>query len=471
MNLFKILFPLLAGVLASCTGQSDWRRDASDLIGKGNFSQLDSLLNRAGAGVSGQEARTIDSLREVMRRLRIEFCYNEQQILSRIRERISDTVSPEQICRWEASGKLEMRPIDGEKRYFNRSVSNLILLAPELEELRADHSGELGFRERHAAQVIAATDSFGKCTQPVTMTIRYTLTVNPGAVPNGDTIRCWLPYPQQGLSRQTDVGLISTWPDRYVVAPAGTPQRSIYLQQAARRDSATVFRLAFRMTTHARYFDPEELSTRVKPYDTLSEIYRTYTAQRPPHLVFSDRLARKARELAAGETNPVRIVSRIYDWVDAIPWAGAIEYGVIPDIPGYVLDAGHGDCGQVSLLLIAMLRSLGIPARWESGWMLHPDHVGLHDWASVYYEGVGWVPADVSFGKLAAGGDPAVRDFYKTGMDSYRLVVNSDYGHPFVPAKRHIRSEPVDFQRGEVETSQRNLYFDEWDYHMEVIYE
>lgn len=471
MNLFKFFCPVLLGALVSCAGRSDWWKDASNLIGEGRFSQLDSLLEEAEPGASEQELRAIDSLREVMRRLRIEFCYNEGQILSRIRQRVSDTVSPEQIRRWEKSGRLEMRRIDSRKRYFSRSVGNLILLAPELEGLRRIDSSEIGFRERHAARVIAATDSLGMCTNPVTMTIRYTLVVEPDAVPEGDTIRCWLPYPQEGLPRQTGVELISAWPERYVVAPKGTPQRSICFEQPARRDSATVFRLAFRVTTRAQYFDPEELSKRVEPYDTLSEVYRKYTAQRPPHLVFSERIERKARELAGGETDPVRIVSRIYDWIDDIPWAGAIEYGVIPNIPEYVLDAGHGDCGQVSLLLIAMLRSVGIPARWESGWMLHPGHVGLHDWGSVYYEGVGWVPLDISFGKLAASADPAVRDFYKTGMDSYRLVVNSDYGYPFDPPKRHMRSEPVDFQRGEAETSERNLYFDEWDYHMDVTYE
>jgi hypothetical protein len=33
-----------------------------------------------------------------------------------------------------------------------------------------------------------------------------------------------------------------------------------------------------------------------------------------------------------------------------------------------------------------------------------------------------------------------------------------------------MRSEPVDFQRGEVEWRGGNLYFDKWDYHMEVSY-
>ena len=42
--------------------------------------------------------------------------------------------------------------------------------------------------------------------------------------------------------------------------------------------------------------------------------------------------------------------------------------------------------------------------------------------------------------------------------------------YEFFPRKRYPRSETVDFQRGEVETSNRNLYFDEWDYKMEVEY-
>jgi hypothetical protein len=44
------------------------------------------------------------------------------------------------------------------------------------------------------------------------------------------------------------------------------------------------------------------------------------------------------------------------------------------------------------------------------------------------------------------------------------MIVNTDYGCPLVPPKQSLRSEPADFQRGEVEIDGRNLYFDEWDY-------
>jgi hypothetical protein len=44
------------------------------------------------------------------------------------------------------------------------------------------------------------------------------------------------------------------------------------------------------------------------------------------------------------------------------------------------------------------------------------------------------------------------------------MIVNLDYGWPLHPAKASLRSEPLDFQRGEVEIDGRNLYFDEWSH-------
>jgi hypothetical protein len=48
------------------------------------------------------------------------------------------------------------------------------------------------------------------------------------------------------------------------------------------------------------------------------------------------------------------------------------------------------------------------------------------------------------------------------------MIVNTDYGHPLDPPKQSLRSEPADFQRGEVEVDGRNLYFNEFDYDFSV---
>ena len=44
------------------------------------------------------------------------------------------------------------------------------------------------------------------------------------------------------------------------------------------------------------------------------------------------------------------------------------------------------------------------------------------------------------------------------------MIVNLDYGRAFEPAKASLRSEPADFQCGEVEVDGRNLFFDQFDY-------
>ena len=163
-------------------------------------------------------------------------------------------------------------------------------------------------------------------------------------------------------------------------------------------------------------------------------------------------------------------MSLLYDWINSnIPWASALEYSIVPNIPEYVLENKHGDCGMQTLLFMTMARYRGIPVKWQSGWMLHPGEVNLHDWCEVYYEGIGWVPLDQSFGLQESKNDK-VRNFYKTSIDSYRLIVNEDFSQDLFPSKIWTRSEPVDFQRGELEWKGGNLYFSDWTYKMEVTY-
>jgi transglutaminase-like putative cysteine protease len=115
-------------------------------------------------------------------------------------------------------------------------------------------------------------------------------------------------------------------------------------------------------------------------------------------------------------------------------------------------------------IFITLCRAAGVPARWQSGWQTLPaGNHNMHDWTEIYVAPWGWLPCDPSYG-LKASDDPAVREFYFGHQDSYRMIVNLDYGHPLTPPKKSLRSEPADFQRGEVEVDGRNLYFDQFDY-------
>jgi transglutaminase-like putative cysteine protease len=241
------------------------------------------------------------------------------------------------------------------------------------------------------------------------------------------------------------------------------------MEQKARKGRSAVFSVAFEFTAQGEWFDVSEIE--VKPYDTNSKLYQTYTAERKPHIHFSKKIRELTDRITQNAQTPIDHLQAIYRYIAAnYPWASALEYSTIANIPEYVIEHHKGDCGQVALLLITMLRYKGIPARWQSGWMTHPGEVNLHDWAEVYLEGTGWVPVDISFGRGGAIPIKPGREFFMSGIDSYRLYVNSDFSGDFFPGKKFPRSETVDFQRGEVETDLRNLYFDEWSYHMKVKY-
>ena len=303
---------------------------------------------------------------------------------------------------------------------------------------------------------------------PAHLKLNYTIVVEPNAVPDGETIRCWMPFPREGNVRQKNIRLLKSEPEVAVLAPESDLQRAIYLEKKARQDQPTTFRIEFEVETSAQYFrlNPED----IKPYDTAGSVFKENTRERSPQILFTPKIKQLAGRILAGETNPLLKVQKIYDWIsDSIRWASALEYSIIPDIPGYVIENRHGDCGMQTLLFMTLARSQGIPVKWQSGWMLHPREVNLYDWCEVYYEGVGWVPLDQSFG-LQDSAEGPVRNFYRSGIDSYRQIVNDDYGRELSPKKKYRRSEPYDFQRGELEWEGGNLYFDRWKWHMEVEY-
>lgn len=71
----------------------------------------------------------------------------------------------------------------------------------------------------------------------------------------------------------------------------------------------------------------------------------------------------------------------------------------------WVLQNRKGVCDEITSLFIAVLRSLGIPARFVSGVAFtnspnFPTGWGAHGWAEVYFPGVGWIPYDPTFGQL-----------------------------------------------------------------------
>jgi transglutaminase-like putative cysteine protease len=65
------------------------------------------------------------------------------------------------------------------------------------------------------------------------------------------------------------------------------------------------------------------------------------------------------------------------------------------------LTAGHGVCQDHAHVFIAAARSMGVPARYVSGYLMMDDRVhqeASHAWAEAHVENIGWVGFDVSNG-------------------------------------------------------------------------
>jgi hypothetical protein len=474
-----ILSILIVLFLLDCSSpkQQDTTGEINKEIAAGNFTRatelIDSLISER--ELREEQQRTLLFMRDSLHRVRLDFNKTRDEVVDWIVKNRLFTPSDSLLKRWEQLKILEYRIIDGEKRYFRNAAPNIFRVDVSARKLTGvtppTTDVPLDVLLEDAFQHKIKSNAKGKYLLPEkTMKAHYTLTVKADAVPDGEILKAWLPFPRKDVGRQTDVKLLATSQSDYILSDDKTVHTSLYMKQKAVRGKPTVFWADFEFTSQGEWFDLSEIE--VKPYDKNSAFFRTYTAEQYPHIRFSENIRNLTDSVTQNAQTPVEILQAVYRYIaSSFPWASALEYSTIGNIPEYVIENRKGDCGQVTLLLITMLRYKGIPARWQSGWMTHPGEVNLHDWAEVYFEEAGWIPVDISFGRGEPVSIPPGREFFMSGIDSYRLYINSGFSGDFFPEKRFPRSETVDFQRGEVESDQWNLYFDHWNYKMDLIYQ
>ncbi|MEO5565725.1 MAG: transglutaminase domain-containing protein, partial [Luteimonas sp.] len=427
-------------------------------VDAGDFAGAEAAIAAALPSASAADARVLQFQRERMRRILLDFTEDSDAVAARLRKQVPGLTDAE-FARWDAQGLLEHMQIDGRRLYFNRTASNLFRISAEARALRADPqpftaSPLESANPIHREVVAQARALHANSVAPHRVRITQSLAVDADAVPAGETVRAWLPYPRAIAGQQESITFVASEPAAHLIAPETTLQRTVYLEKPAHAGAKTEFSVTYELTLSARRFDVD--ASKVVAADISAEL-APFVAERAPHVVFSDDLRAFSRQVVGTETNPWKIAQKLYAAVDHIPWAGAREYSTISNISDYALHAGHADCGQQTLLFITLLRLNGIPARWQSGMMFAPtNYWNLHDWGQLYIAPYGWMPMDVTFGRLDDP-DPAVANFYLGGLDAWRIAFNDDYGRPFVPAKQHFRSETVDLQRGEVEWNGGNL--------------
>ncbi len=449
---------------------TNMRKQINSLIQRGEYSAatlaMQQQLGHPDLIQGHREFYTFEI--ERLARIRRDFNASLDDILQLIRVVYPD-VTLEEIEQWEQNSALEYRLVDGQKVYFEEAARNLFRIDPTLRKLwEQQHpeqsptsgSGVTLNLDKHISHVVNEAVNTGKqFVLPVKMRIKHGLEVQASTVPQGELIRCWLPFPRWIENRQQDIQIIQAQPKQYTLAPEDAPQRTIYFEKPAVSDQPTIFSVEYDLVSYGvfQHIHPE---TVIEP--TITAELQEYLKEEPPHIVFSPAIQKLSTEIIGNEKNPYLKARLLLEWMNAhIPWASAREYSTIQHISDYAASNRHGDCGIQTLLFITLCRMNGIPARWQSGWELQPPDDSMHDWGMIYFEPYGWVPMDVTYG-MRKSEDPRVQWFYLSGLDSYRIIFNDAIASDFIPPKQHCRSETLDNQRGEVEWSGGNIYFDKW---------
>ena len=444
-------------------------KTVEELLRRGELSRAESEILKLLSTSTGAERVRLEFELDRIARWRYEFPYTLDKGFEELRRLIPNLERGEMAALLER-GCLDHAVIDGEVRLLRRFVPNALWLCSELKGRRRRGRDELSriarlaLKDRAQRVLEAAKQVGGGYVLPLRYRVRAAVSVKPGAVPEGETARVWIPLPRvSGLHPEVRVLRAEPRPKR--VAPEDHPQRTVYFEVEAGREGA---RCEIEYEFVARGFHAE-VDPREARVDEGSEVYELYTAERPPHIAFTPYLRELAQRIVGGERNPYLKARRIWDWITGnVRYTYARDYALYNCISEYVAKEKRGDCGMQAILFITLCRIAGVPARWESGWYMNPVGCGMHDWAQFYVEPYGWLYADPSFGGRRHGEEWRT-EFYFGSTEGYRLAANIEISAPFDPPKRHFRSDPVDSQRGEVEWSGGNLYYDKWDFELKLL--
>ncbi len=448
------------------------------LEAKGKFRQADSLIQEAldFGKYSPAETEPLEFELERMSRIRKDYSLKKEDIYTQLHANITN-LTPREFSGWISRGWFDLKKIDGKTCFFRHGVENLYYRHPELRA-RGIHLDDekTADGERKALQFVrdVKAESARLNTNYVLprtyRVVEHAKLAGDVLVP-GDTVKAWLPVPRI-YPFQYGFKLLKSSFAPIAIAPETSSIRSVYSEATNKGGAPLELSLEYEFTSEVVHFTLNPAM--IQSIDPLEPALNPYL-QEGPHVVFTPEMKALSAKIVGSEANPMLEAKKIYDWqCEHLLYSCARQYSTLTNISDSVRRNGYGDCGEHALLFITLCRYNGIPARWQSGWMLLPGHPSPHDWSEIYLAPYGWLPVDPTMGNyvmhvftaLSPQEQIEVRDFYFGGLDPCRLIFNSDHSQKLEPPKKYFRSDDVDFQCAEIETAANNLYSDQFTFEL-----
>ena len=393
----------------------------------------------------------------------LEMCYTitQEEAMRQIHEKAPE-MSEADLDQLRIENKVDWIYLNGEVRYLRSFCATLFNVYPELQTVETEAEACEGKEGDAVDQMLEKGLRDGDVTG-AHIHIKHETWLEPDAVREGETLYVHMPFPTE-RGNVKNIKLITVNPAPKKMPDADEYQPTVYFEEKVTEDLK--FTLEYELDHVFKYTDTAKIDLQKVAETPLPEDVKVYTEEYAPHIIFTPYLKALAEELKGGETNPLLVARRFYDWITTqVQYRFVREYRSIDNLPEYCGINRRGDCGIQGLLFITLCRISGIPAKWESGLDAKPDDVGEHDWAVFYIPSVGWLHCDPSYGGSAWRRGAVERwNYFFGNCDPFRIPHNSEMMKEFVPAGKNWRVDPYDNQCGEAEYEDWRVPGDKFNY-------
>jgi transglutaminase-like putative cysteine protease len=249
-------------------------------------------------------------------------------------------------------------------------------------------------------------------------TFQYGFTVKNLAA--GERVRIWIPAAQSDpyqevkiISAKGDLPLKKTHESEY-------GNEMYYAEASKNKQSELHFEIVYDVVRHEHLtlgtYIPHLSALTLSPKEKKRDLA-------PDTLVPITGLpADLAAKVTEGQSSTTEKARAIYDYVFANMRYDKTGTGWGRGDVLYACDAKKGNCTDFHSLFIAMVRSQGIPAKFEIGFPLPADKssaeiAGYHCWAEFFDSDHGWIPVDIS----EAWKHPEKKDYFFGAHDDNRM--------------------------------------------------
>jgi transglutaminase-like putative cysteine protease len=275
------------------------------------------------------------------------------------------------------------------------------------------------FRLAHPSSAVTADSAL----PPAARTFEFTYEVHFPATENpGGPVRLWLPLPQPDGYQDVSALHIDS-PAAYSQGRDSEYKNRFAMFKPTAKQYASGFDVTVRFTATRREHrvDLDGSPKNALAASTAGPLLHRYL-EADKLVPLNGAIAELAKEHTAGDTTQIEKARHIYEYVVSTMRYDKSGEGWGRGDAIWACTAKRGNCTDFHSLFIGMMRSSGIPARFEIGFPLpegktEGDIAGYHCWAEFYLNGVGWVPVDAS----EAWKNPAKHDYFFGAHDVNRV--------------------------------------------------